>query len=159
MLDVQKVRAEVRAVETAKTLHARILKEVDQAADTRTAFKNAIEAQPVEVDLPYPARVTLSDPIYPQQVDRRRNTRITGLGDQPDLARALFLTSPGRLTPVIDDPKQTACYVACLTRFIEPGKPGPFDMYFTWQAFNQLAPRIAGLSWDEYVRSQIRMPQ
>ncbi|NQT87349.1 peptidyl-prolyl cis-trans isomerase [bacterium] len=157
--DLRQHRANARALEAAGKLHARILAEIAKSPEARTAFKNAIEAKPLAFDLPYPARVTLSDPVYPRQSNYYRSSSISGLGDQPALVRALFLASQGDMTEVIDAANQSACYVGLLTRFIPAPPPSSSEQTNTRRSILNRAAGIASFSWGAYVQSQLNMPR
>jgi len=157
--DLVKQRTTERARAAAAKLRERVVAALKQAKDRREAFRAAVEAEPLNIELSAPVRVTLSRPVYPLFAGRGKPSVITGLGamPKPGLLQAIFRLRPARLTPVVGDPDRSACYVALLTRLLRPGKMSERDLVETISILGQmtLGPRgIIEFSWSEYLRTR-----
>jgi len=152
--DLLRERDVARAVEVAATLRDRIIDALAKAQDAREAFRTTVEGQPVLADVPLPATVTLTAPFYPLDAGWGRSSAIPGLGERRALNRAIFALRPGELTPVIDDPDRSACYVATLTRRIAPDEPKEMDIL---EVRSRIARRTAYYflrSWEATVNER-----
>ena len=120
-----------RAMGVAAKLRERVAEALAKADDAREAFRDAVAGKPIIADVPVPARVTVTKPFYPLDAGWYRSDAIPGLGRKPDLNRAVFRLRKGELTAVIEDADRSACYVAALTRLVEPDEPGESDLLET----------------------------
>jgi len=146
--DLLRERDVARAMEVAATLRDRVIDALAKAQDAREAFRATIEDQPVLADVPLPATVTLTAPFYPLDAGWGRSSAIPGLGEKPDLNRAIFALRPGELAPVIDDPDRSACYVATLTRRIAPDEPKEMDILEVRSRISRLTAYYFLRSWE-----------
>jgi hypothetical protein len=125
----------------------------------RGEFRVAVETEPLRVDLPKPILVTLSQPFYPLFAGRGKSSYITGLpGTKPYLVRAIFRQPKGHVTPVVDEPDRTACYVAVPVGLLDPGAIQPFELFETADELKQLNVGLTIDSWNTYFNDRLQRP-
>lgn len=155
-MDWERHQAVQRALAAAGKLHERIAAAMGKAAgDPRAAFRKAVEDEPFTVDVARPVTAVLSRPFYPPDAGWGKSSAITGLGEKEELVRAIFRLSPARLTPVVEDPNGSACYVGMLSQFLTPGEPGDTDLMMTQYRLSETTRRMAAGSWQLYLERQL----
>jgi len=147
-----------RAVAALASLSDHVQAALEKApeAGRLAAFRHAVQANPIAVEVPRPISVTLAKPFHPPGAGWGKSSAITGLGEKPELARAIFAQKPAHLTPVIEDPDRSACYLALLTRIIEPPEPNDTDLMMTRYMLADITRRMAIGSWQYYLERQMQ---
>ena len=157
--DLRRQRDIDRALALAGKLRARLAPAVAKATDKRAAFRQAVEAEPIAVEVPKPIRVTVTKPFYPLDAGWMRSSVIPGLGNRPALVRAVFRLRKGRLTPPVDDPARSACYVAMLTRLIQPPEPTERSLLETRSLLLRRTGNAFWQSWMEHLNDKLYASQ
>jgi len=155
-IDWERHQAVQRALAAAGKLHERIAAALGKAVgDPRGAFRKAVEDEPFTVEVPRPVTATLSRPFYPPDAGWGKSSAITGLGEKEELVRAIFRLSPAHLTPVVEDPNGSACYVALLSQLLPPGEAKDTDLMMTQYRLSETTRRMAAGSWQLYLERQL----
>ena len=152
--DLRRERDRDRALKAAGELRAKVVAAVAAADAKRDAFRTAVEAEPVTVELPLPVRVTVTRPFHPVGAGRSRPSYIPGLGQKPELTRAVFRLRRGEVTPVIDDGR-SAAYVATVVRRIEPGELTSWDLSETRRTLGVVSGIYFTNDWERHFAAQV----
>ena len=157
--EASRAKSVERALAAAATVRERIAPDIAKANDAREAFRAAIEAEPIALRLPKPVSVVVSRPFYPLNAGWGKNSSITGLGEKPELVRAVFAQSAGQLTPAVDDPERGAAYVAFTIAFIKAPKPTESRLFETRYVLTEAVRRMIGNSWNLYISENLNRVQ
>jgi len=154
---LRRQRALERARKLADELRRKVAPAVAKADDKRDAFRTAIQRAALAVELPKPVRVTVTRPFYPLAAGWGHSSDIPGLGQKPDLVRAIFRLRKGELTPAIDDADGSACYIATLVRLTQPDKPDDRSLYVTRAMAQRRAQNAFLASWMQLLSERLQL--